>query len=158
MKRTLPALAALLVALNPLAGAFGASVSKRGAAAIPSKGAAHFEKLCASCHGSDGLALDGEAPPLAGSSWVAGPESRLIRIVMHGVKGPIRVGDKIDNREMPGFGSRLSDEEIASLLTFVRRRWGGPGVPITRRAVSRIRAASRNRSRYWTVEELLAFR
>src|SRR5436190_24051505 len=54
-------------------------------------GAAHFESLCAGCHGSDGLAVEGEAPPLAGSSWVAGPETRLIRIVMHGVRGPIQV-------------------------------------------------------------------
>ncbi len=119
-------------------------------------GAAHFESLCAGCHGSDGLAVEGEAPPLAGSSWVAGPETRLIRIVMHGVRGPIQVADKIHDREMPGFGARLSDEEMASLLSFVRSRWGGPSAPITRETVRRVRAEAGKRTRYWTVEELLA--
>src|SRR5262245_36470325 len=58
-------------------------------------GATHYEKLCSGCHGSDGLALTGEAPPLAGSSWVSGPDARLIRIVVHGVKGPIQVAGKV---------------------------------------------------------------
>ncbi|PYV02549.1 MAG: hypothetical protein DMG10_14135 [Acidobacteria bacterium] len=119
-------------------------------------GAVHFERLCAGCHGSDGLALEGEGPPLAGSSWVAGPETRLIRIVMHGVRGPIQVGDEIHDREMPGFGPRLSDDEMASLLSFVRSRWGQPGAPITAETVRRVRAAAGKRTRYWTVEELRA--
>jgi mono/diheme cytochrome c family protein len=119
-------------------------------------GEAHFETLCAGCHGSDGLALDGEAPPLAGATWVAGSEVRLIRIVMHGVRGPIQVGNEIYDREMPGFGAKLSDHEMASLLSFVRRRWGGPSAPITPETVSRIRAADINRTRYWTAKELLA--
>jgi mono/diheme cytochrome c family protein len=119
-------------------------------------GEAHFEKLCAGCHGSDGLASDGEAPPLAGASWVAGPEARLVRIVMHGVRGPIQVANEIYDREMPGFGAKLSDDEMASLLSFVRGRWGGPSAPITPDTVSRIRAADGNRTRYWTAQELLA--
>lgn len=118
-------------------------------------GAAHFEKLCAGCHGSDGLALEGEAPPLADSSWVTGPETRLIRIVMHGVRGPIHVGDEVYDREMPGFGTRLSDQEMVSLLSFVRSRWGGIREPITPETVSRVRAGAGNRTRYWTVKELL---
>ena len=118
-------------------------------------GAVHFERLCAGCHGRDGRALAGEAPPLAESSWVAGPETRLIRIVMHGVRGPIAVGGEVHDREMPGFGTRLSDEEMATLLSFIRRRWGGPGAPITPESVRRVRAAEGNRTRYWSVEELL---
>jgi len=119
-------------------------------------GAALYEKHCASCHGGDGLAMDGEAPRLAASSWVAGPESRLIRIVMHGVRGPITVGTEVHDREMPGFGSRLSDESMALLLSYVRARWSTPpGAPITPESVGRVRAAAGSRTRYWTVEELL---
>jgi mono/diheme cytochrome c family protein len=82
----------------------------------------------------------------------------LIRIVMHGVKGPVTVGGEVHDREMPGFGTRLSDEEMASLLSFIRRRWGGPGAPITPESVKRVRAGEGNRTRYWTVEELLKAR
>ena len=155
MKRKPPVLALLL--------AFGLTAEDRvqtksgsgGSSASIRSGATHYERLCAGCHGSDGLALDEEAPPLAGSSWLAGPETRLIRIVMHGVKGPIQVGDKIYDREMPGVGRKLSDREMASMLSFVRNRWGASSAPITPEAVRRIRAAAGNRHRYWTVEELL---
>ena len=133
-------------------GSAGSGTSQK----ITRSGAAHYERLCAGCHGTDGLALDGEAPPLAGSSWVAGPETRLIRIVIHGVRGPIQVGDKIYDREMPGVGSKLSDRELAAMLSFVRSRWGASSATIEAEAVRRVRVAAGKRGRYWTVEELLA--
>ena len=120
-----------------------------------SSGAIHYERFCSGCHGSDGLASDGEAPSLAGSSWVSGSETRLIKIALHGLRGPIQVGDKIYDREMPGLGRRLSDREMAALLSFVRNRWGASGAEITPSAVTRVRTASGSRNRYWTVEELL---
>ncbi len=86
---------------------------------------------------------------------MAGPESRLIRIVLHGAHGPIEVNGQTYNQEMPGFGPLLSDADIASLLSFVRRRFGGLNTPIAPAAVSAIRAATANRTGYWTVDELL---
>ena len=118
-------------------------------------GATHYEHFCSGCHGSDGLALSEEAPPLAGSSWVSGPEARLIRIALQGLRGPIQVGDKTYDREMPGVGRRLSDREMAALLSFVRSRWGASSTAIAPATIKRVRTASGNRSRYWTVEELL---
>jgi mono/diheme cytochrome c family protein len=97
----------------------------------------------------------GEAPPLEGSSWVAGPENRVIRIVLHGLRGTIEVRGKTYNQEMPGFGPILTDADIASLLSYVRRRFGGASIPISAEAVSLIRAANRGRMDYWTVDELL---
>jgi mono/diheme cytochrome c family protein len=150
MKKGIPVLALFLIV--------GLTARAKVQTQSSSSGADHFERLCAGCHGSDGRAIEGEAPPLAESSWVAGPESRLIRIVMHGVKGPIEVGGAVYDREMPGFGTRLSDEEMALLLSLLRGRWGGPGAPITPESVRRVRAAEGNRTRYWTVEELLKLR
>jgi len=119
-------------------------------------GAIHYEKLCSGCHGGDGLASAGEAPPLVGSTWVSGPEVRLIRIVTHGVRGAIEVAGKTYDREMPGVGHKLSDRDIAYLVSFVRSRWGVGAAPTTTESVRRIRVASKNRNRYWTVEELLS--
>ena len=150
MKSKLPVLVLALFLTSELIAEDG-SQTKAG-----SSGAADYERLCAGCHGGDGLASDGEAPPLAGSSWVAGPETRLIRIVMHGVRGPIQVGDKMYDREMPGLGSKLADREMAAMLSFVRRRWGSSSAAITPVAVKRVRRAAGTRTRYWTVEELLA--
>ena len=97
----------------------------------------------------------GEAPPLEGSAWVAGPESRVIRIVLHGLRGTIEVRGKTYNQEMPGFGPILTDADIASLLSYVRRRFGGVDIAVSEAAVSLIRAANRGRMDYWTVDELL---
>jgi mono/diheme cytochrome c family protein len=97
----------------------------------------------------------GDAPALAGSPWVTGPESRLIRIVLHGVRGPMVVDGKTYDREMPGFGSTLADTEVASLLSYVRRQFGAPSEPITAEMVSRVRVANQTRTQYWRVVELL---
>jgi mono/diheme cytochrome c family protein len=97
----------------------------------------------------------GDAPALAGSLWVTGPESRLIRIVLHGVRGPMVVDGKTYDREMPGFGSTLADTEVASLLSYVRRQFGAPSEPIRAEMVGRVRAAIQTRTQYWRVDELL---
>ena len=143
-----------LTAAHPVQTKSGSANSSASERTVRS-GATYYEKFCSGCHGSDGLALDGEAPPLADSSWVSGPEARLIKIALHGLRGPIQVGDKIYDQEMPGLARRLSDREMATLLSFVRNRWGASSTAITPAAVTRIRTASGNRNRYWTVEELL---
>lgn len=99
--------------------------------------------------------MRGEAPPLEGSAWVAGPENRVIRIVLNGLRGSIEVAGKTYDQEMPGFGPILTDADIASLLSYVRRRFGGVNTPISESAVSLIRAANRDRNDYWTPDELL---
>jgi mono/diheme cytochrome c family protein len=124
---------------------------------IAEPGAREFQSYCAACHQYDGQGV-GQAPPLDGSPWVTGPEDRLIRIVLHGVRGPMEVHGKIYDLEMPGFGAILSDEALASLLSFVRRRFGTPSEPITPAAVGRIRGAHGSRTDYWRVEELLGSR
>ena len=118
-------------------------------------GRTRFETYCAGCHLDEGPWMRGEAPPLEGSSWVAGPESRVIRIVLHGLRGPIEVRGKPYNQEMPGFAPILTDADIASLLSYVRRRFGGVDRPVPEAAVNLIRAANRGRTELWTVDELL---
>ncbi len=117
-------------------------------------GSRQFQSYCAACHQYDGQGM-GDAPPLSGSPWVTGPEERFIRIVMHGVRGRMEIDGKIYDQEMPGFGQILSDADLASLLSFIRRRFGAPAAPVTPAAVSRVRAENQSRARYWSVEELL---
>ena len=118
-------------------------------------GRARFETYCAGCHLDEGPWMRGEAPPLEGSAWVAGPESRVIRIVLHGLRGPIEVRGTNYNQEMPGFAPVLSDADIAALLSYVRKRFGGASTPTSETAIGLIRAANRGRTNYWTVDELL---
>jgi mono/diheme cytochrome c family protein len=80
--------------------------------------------------------------------------NRLIKIVLHGVRGRIEMSGKTFDREMPGFGPVLSDADVASLLSFVRGRFGA-GEPVSAEAVRRVRVATAARTEYWTVDELL---
>jgi mono/diheme cytochrome c family protein len=120
------------------------------------RGETTFTLYCTACHSSDGRGIRGKAPPLEGSSWVAEHPSRAIRIILHGLKGPIDVGGARHDLEMPPFGPLFSDDRVANVLTYVRERFGGKGVPVEAAEVARIRAATRDRTTRWTAEELRA--
>ena len=114
---------------------------------------------CAGCHGNDGAGLNRFAPPLANSEWVTGETTPLIRLVLHGIEGPITVNGKVyDVPEilpvMPGH-SVLDDRELAAILTYIRLAWDNNASPIDARTVSRVRHRSQGRVVPWTVDALL---
>jgi mono/diheme cytochrome c family protein len=117
-----------------------------------------FSTICAQCHQPSGLGQEGVAPPLVDSEWVLGPVDRLARIALNGLHGPIKVGKTTTDLEMPGLYA-LPDEQIASVLTYVRREWGHEGSPVATEDVVRVRKASVDRGQLqWTAEELLQLR
>lgn len=95
---------------------------------IPSLHARNGHQLylenCARCHGTGGEGLDPN-PPLKHSAWVTGDPERLIRIVLNGYAGVIRVGEEEYRGRMPSWRTMLSDDQVASVLTFLRSNWGG---------------------------------
>jgi mono/diheme cytochrome c family protein len=109
---------------------------------------------CGSCHQPTGLGQEGLAPPLVDSEWVAGPEQRLVRITLHGLRGPITVKGKPYQLDMPSL-QVFDDDQIASVLTYVRREWGHTLPPIEPDTVKKIRAATASREEAWTESELL---
>ncbi|MDB5322571.1 MAG: dehydrogenase [Phycisphaerales bacterium] len=114
-----------------------------------------FGQICAQCHQPSGLGQEGVAPPLVDSEWVLGPPDRLARIALNGVHGPIKVGKKTSDLEMPGLYA-LPDDQIASVLTYVRREWGHEGTPVSIDLVAKVRKASADRGQtQWTADELL---
>jgi len=117
-------------------------------------GKSEFDAYCSGCHVDDAV-TSGPAPTLEGSTWVTGPEGRTIRIVLHGIGGPIEVVGKTYDLTMPGFAPLLTDAEIASVVSYVRSRFGGVNTPISAATVGQIRAANQGRREYWTVAELL---
>lgn len=113
-----------------------------------------YTTLCGQCHQPDGRGQEGKAPPLAGSPWAVGPEGRLIRIVLHGVRGPVTVGDRTFNLDMPGL-KVLSDDQIAGVLTYIRRSWGHEASAVDPSVVQNIRDWNQARRDGWTEPELL---
>ena len=115
-----------------------------------------FSTTCAACHQATGEGVAGVYPPLAGSEWVTGDEAKLVRILLHGVTGPIEVAGETFNSTMPPWGATLKDADIAAVLTYVRGTWGNKGAPITAAKVASIRAATTSRTTPWTAAELAA--
>jgi mono/diheme cytochrome c family protein len=138
----------------------GAIVPTAGVAASPQvieQGRQLYGYSCAACHQQKGQGMEGIGPPLMDSPWVRGSQQRLIRIVMHGVRGPIEVKGGKYNLEMPAMGF-FQDQEIAAILTYVRQQFGGEAAPIKLATVTRIRKETADRGDSWTVEELMAIR
>ena len=50
-----------------------------------------YETVCGLCHGNDGLGKPNQAPPLAGSEWVAKDAASLARVPLAGLNGAIQV-------------------------------------------------------------------
>jgi mono/diheme cytochrome c family protein len=95
--------------------------------------------VCAACHGQNGEG--GPAgPPLAGSEWVSGPVSNLIRIQLRGLTGPITVAGV--QYEFPAGMMAMAyqtDEQVAAVLTFIRNSFGHQAPPVTPEQVSALR-------------------
>lgn len=117
------------------------------------KGKLIYAGLCAACHQPTGTGLEGLAPPLVDSDWVLGPADRPIRIVLNGLGGPVNVGGRTWHLEMPPL-PQFTDDQIAQVLTYIRREWEHNASPVAPAEVTKIREANKGRTRAWTADEL----
>ena len=114
-----------------------------------------FTSSCSVCHQLSGLGEAGKGPPLVDSEWVLGSEQRIIRILLHGLMGPVTVrGKTYPGVEMPAL-MNMSSEEIAAVLTYIRREWGHQAAPVNPAAVRAIAEKTEDREEPWTAKELL---
>jgi mono/diheme cytochrome c family protein len=113
---------------------------------------------CMACHQQNGAGMPGAFPPLAESEWVNGPASRPIAILMHGLQGEITVkGVKYNSMMMAyGTGVPMSDDEIATVLTYVRSNFGNNASAVTAAEVATVRAATASRTTPMTEKDLQA--
>jgi mono/diheme cytochrome c family protein len=121
--------------------------------ALFEKGKVTFNTLCAGCHQPHGFGLDGLAPPLVDSEWVLGKPDALVRIISHGLGGPIKVSGRTWDLTMPPL-PQLSDEDIAGVLTYIRREWEHTAGPVDPKFVHDTRAQDAGRTTGWTADEL----
>ncbi len=113
-----------------------------------------YATTCGACHQPDGNGREGLAPPLLNSDWALGPANRVMRIALQGVRGPINVNGKSYQLEMPALNI-LNDDQLASVLTYVRREWGHTAEPVSVEAVTAARRETASRTAAWTEAELL---
>jgi mono/diheme cytochrome c family protein len=105
-----------------------------------------FSSTCAGCHPADGQGKEKSVPALARSRYVIGNPTVAARILLAGKEGSMGL--------MPPFRATLSDEQIASVLTYLRREWGHAASPVAPADVREIRGLTGSRKTPWTEAEL----
>ena len=114
---------------------------------------------CVTCHQANGQGTPGAFPPLAGSEFANASNPAVpIRILLHGLQGPITVKGTQYSSAMPAYGTgvAMSDDEIAAVLTYVRQSWGNASGAVKAEDVARERASARTATGPATAEELKA--
>ena len=113
-----------------------------------------FGANCVACHQTTGLGVAGAFPPVVGSEWVTGNQSTLVRILLNGLGGPVKVKGVTYNGAMPAWKESLSDADIAYVLTYLRQ-WSPNAAPaVSAATVATLRKETESRSGPWTEAEL----
>ncbi len=110
-------------------------------------GAELYKGICIGCHQADGRGKEKIAPSLVESRFATAPDpGAATRILLGGKEGVIGL--------MPPLGGALSDEQIASVLTYIRREWGHAASAVAPEDVQEVRGLTKTRTRPWTDAEL----
>jgi mono/diheme cytochrome c family protein len=104
------------------------------------RGAEVYLDNCSACHRSTGAGSTNAFPALAGSSSVLTPDpASLVLLILKGSAIP-RTAASPSALGTPGFRWRLSNEEVAHLLGFIRSSWRNQASGISAAQVAHVRA------------------
>ncbi|NVZ20718.1 cytochrome c [Pseudomonas costantinii] len=102
-------------------------------------GASVYIDNCAACHRTDGHGYTRVFPALAGNPVLQTADATsLINIVLNGGTLPA-THTAPSTFTMPAFAWRLSDQEVADVVSFVRGSWGNKGAPVKASDVADLR-------------------
>lgn len=102
-------------------------------------GASVYIDNCAACHRTDGHGYTRVFPALAGNPVLQTADATsLINIVLNGGTLPA-THTAPSTFTMPAFAWRLSDQEVADVVSFVRGSWGNKGAPVKASDVANVR-------------------
>jgi mono/diheme cytochrome c family protein len=95
------------------------------------RGASVYKDRCAQCHQPGGEGVPRIYPPLADNEAIVMRNPvNAIRIVLNGGFPPSTQGNPRPYG-MPPFAQLLSDEDVASVVTYVRGSWGNRAAPVS---------------------------
>lgn len=102
-------------------------------------GEAIYMDACSACHGRDGGGVEGMFGRLDGSAKANSADPiTLIRIVLEGARS--QPSDRYPSPiSMPAFDWKLSDQEVADVLTYVRQSWGNSAASVAAEEVGDLR-------------------
>lgn len=97
-----------------------------------------YNIYCVSCHQKDGKGDGSRFPPLDSSEWVNGDKKRLIGVLLKGLEKSITINGKTYNNLMPPHNF-LSDDQLALVLTYIRKNFSNQSSDITPGEIARER-------------------
>lgn len=98
---------------------------------------------CAACHMVSGKGAGETFPALDGNSLVTAPSPKgLISVILQGAELP-STPDRPMKLRMQGYENRLSDDEVATLATFLREGWNNKAAAVSAADVSAVREEKR---------------
>jgi glucose/arabinose dehydrogenase/mono/diheme cytochrome c family protein len=98
-----------------------------------------YNTYCAPCHQRDGKGAPGMNPPLAGMNLVTGNKTGLIKIILEGYDEPTVNGESYQNVMAPH--NWLTDQQIADVLTYIRKSWGNNADAVSTDEVTKTRSS-----------------
>lgn len=103
------------------------------------RGGQGYEVHCSACHGTAGEGVSHMITGFAGNKAIlAGNTDTLTSVVLGGARA-VHTHTYVTGAGMPAFDWKLSDAEIADILTFMRNSWGNSAQPVTPEEVASMR-------------------
>jgi mono/diheme cytochrome c family protein len=103
------------------------------------RGQAIYNQQCAACHTVRGEGIVGLFPRLSGAALVQQSQATsLIRVVLVGSRA-VATDAAPTGPAMPSFAWKLSDGDIAAVVTYIRNAWGNAAPPVSAGEVSNMR-------------------
>ena len=121
-------------------------------------GKAIYMTICIACHQPTGMGLPPVFPSLVKSEYVSGSPERLTAMVLKGINPPFKYKDVTYAVPMIAQEAVLTDDKIASVLTFVRASFENSAPPITGEFVAGVRKKFLDRKTPWTEADLTGWK
>ncbi len=97
-----------------------------------------YMQNCSMCHQLEGQGLAGVFPPLAKSDYLSAQKDQVVKIILRGFSGKIKVNGTAYDGVMPPQDT-LSDEQIADVATYIQNSWGNSGPAVSKAEVKAAR-------------------
>ena len=133
-------LTAIATYLKDLPGQISSPAAVSASDPTMTAGGAIYADECSACHGMDGKGVPYLFPSLAGSPNVRSIDpASLTRVLIEGARSVATAGEPT-GPGMPSFAWKLSDDQVAAVLTYIRNSWGASASPVDPRQVEQARA------------------
>jgi len=113
---------------------------------LVAEGGRVYANYCAGCHRADGVGNQGGTTNLTTSTLVPAFPQAAMRVILHGKDGKIGL--------MPPLGGSLNDEQIAAVISYIRRSWGHAASTVSAADIKETRGINKLRKTPWSDEEL----